>query len=89
MARTFVLYAAEQRSFLCPPSVGEWPDHFCGEPIGNCGPVQTVMNPFAAALYSLDGSGSGQGQVTLSGTSLIAMSRNYLTPGQPQRPVTP
>ena len=83
-----ILYAAEQRiDFLCPTSVpGTALIISVENQLGTADPVQTVMNPFAAALYSLDGSGSGQGQVTLSGTSLIAMSRNYLTPGQPAGP---
>jgi len=83
-----IVYAAQQRiDFLCPASA---PGTALSVSVENqsetADPVQTTMNAVAAGLYSLDGSGSGQGQVTLSGTSLMAMSRNYLTPGQPAEP---
>jgi uncharacterized protein (TIGR03437 family) len=44
------------------------------------------MYQTAPGLYSVDGTGAGQGLITLSGTSLLATSRDYLALGQPAEP---
>ena len=83
-----VVYASQTRiDFLCPASASGTALNITVENAsGTSAAVQTVMNPVAVGLYSLDGSGNNQGLVTLSGTSLVAMSRNYLTTGQPAEP---
>ncbi len=48
--------------------------------------VATTMQYSAPGLYSWDGSGQGQGLVTISGTSLLATSRTYQATGQPAEP---
>ena len=53
---------------------------------GIAGPVSTTMYPTSPGLYSLDGTGSGQGLVTLTGTSLLAEARDYLGLGRPAEP---
>jgi uncharacterized protein (TIGR03437 family) len=53
---------------------------------GTTNPVQTTMQPFALGVFSADGSGQGQGMVTLSGTPLLATARTYLNTGQPAEP---
>jgi uncharacterized protein (TIGR03437 family) len=44
------------------------------------------MYQTAPGLYSVDGSGTGQGLITLAGTTLLAASRDYLALGQPAVP---
>jgi hypothetical protein len=47
------------------------------------------MNIASPSILALDGSGSGQGEVFLSGTSLLATSRSYRNLGQPAQPGDP
>jgi uncharacterized protein (TIGR03437 family) len=53
---------------------------------GASDPVSTTMFAHSPGLYSLNGSGTGQGIITLAGTSLLATSRSYLALGQPAEP---
>ncbi|MBZ5724687.1 MAG: hypothetical protein LAP87_06785 [Acidobacteriia bacterium] len=84
-----LLYASPARvDFVCPVSApGTVVDVALETDAGTVtGPVETIMQTVAPALYSLDGSGSGQGMVTFSGTSLLVASRNCETNGQPAEP---
>ena len=50
---------------------------------GRASVLQTVMQPPTPAIFSRDRSGSGQGLVTFSVTSLLAASRTHEAIGQP------
>ncbi len=83
-----VLSAAWQRvDFVCPKlppgttlSVSVETDS------GSADPVQTVMQSAAPGVFATDGSGRGQGNVVLAGTTLLATSRTYQNLGQPAEP---
>jgi uncharacterized protein (TIGR03437 family) len=49
-------------------------------------PASTIMHATAPGVYSTDGAGTGQGLITLAGTSLLATSRDYQALGQPAEP---
>ena len=53
---------------------------------GTAGPLQTTMQTVTPGLFSVDGSGQGQGLASLSGTSLLATSRSYWNTGEPAEP---
>ncbi|HTX39978.1 MAG TPA: putative Ig domain-containing protein [Bryobacteraceae bacterium] len=46
-------------------------------------PLRTMVRPAAPGIFSLDGSGKGQGWVVDEGTGAVAVVRNYRVPGQP------
>jgi uncharacterized protein (TIGR03437 family) len=50
------------------------------------GAQSATMYQTAPGVYSVDGTGTGQGLITLTGTSLLATSRDYLALGQPAEP---
>ncbi|HTP87921.1 MAG TPA: putative Ig domain-containing protein [Candidatus Acidoferrales bacterium] len=83
-----VLYATAARlDFVCPTvDPGTTLSISVQAANGNTDPVQTTVQSLAPGLYSLDGSGQGQGLVTLSGTSLLAATRAYNVLGQPAEP---
>ena len=49
-------------------------------------PLQTTIHGATAALFSVDGTGAGQGMVALTGTKGVAMIRNREVAGQPAIP---
>ena len=53
---------------------------------GSSDPLNVRPTGMAPALFSADGSGGGQGLVYLTGTSLLATSRDYTALGQPAQP---
>jgi uncharacterized protein (TIGR03437 family) len=53
---------------------------------GKSDAVTGVTALAAPALFSIDGTGAGEGLVYLSGTSLMATSRDYRALGQPAQP---
>jgi uncharacterized protein (TIGR03437 family) len=83
-----VVYASTNRiDFVCPQTnPGTYLTVSAETEAGTAGPVSTMMYQETPGLYSLDGSGTGQGMVTLAGTSLLATGRTYLAQGQPAEP---
>ncbi|HXK02756.1 MAG TPA: putative Ig domain-containing protein [Verrucomicrobiae bacterium] len=83
-----VVYASTTRlDFLCPAlDPGTTLTIAVQTANGNTDPVQATMQALTPALYSFDGSGQGQGLVTLAGTSLLATTRAYNVLGQPAEP---
>jgi uncharacterized protein (TIGR03437 family) len=53
---------------------------------GTAGPITTTMQAIGPGVFSVDGSGTGQGLIYLAGTSTIAASRDYQGLGQPAEP---
>jgi len=55
---------------------------------GTAKPINTTARSAAPGIFSLDGSGTGQGWVTRegTGTNSVAMVRNYRVPAQPAMP---
>jgi uncharacterized protein (TIGR03437 family) len=83
-----VVYASATRvDFVCPETDPGTPLTVSAEnEAGVADPVSTTMYQTAPGLYSVDGTGTGQGLITLAGTSLLATSRTYLALGQPAEP---
>ena len=83
-----VLYASPTRiDFVCPGTAPETPLTISVEnTAGISDPASTTMHRATPGLYSFDGTGNGQGQITLTGTSLLATSRDYRALGQPAEP---
>jgi len=83
-----LVYASPTRiDFVCPQIDPGTPLTISAEnQAGSAGPVSTIVYQGTPGLYSLDGSGTGQGMVSLAGTSLLATSRDYLALGQPAQP---
>jgi len=83
-----VVYASATRvDFVCPGTdAGTALTVSAENGAGITGPQATAMYQTAPGLYSVDGTGAGQGLITLSGTSLLATSRDYLALGQPAEP---
>jgi uncharacterized protein (TIGR03437 family) len=83
-----VLYASPTRiDFVCPGTAPETPLTISVEnTAGISDPASTTMRRATPGLYSFDGTGNGQGQITLAGTSLLATSRDYRALGQPAEP---
>jgi uncharacterized protein (TIGR03437 family) len=83
-----VVYASATRvDFVCPGTdAGTAMTVSAENGAGITGPQSTTMYQTAPGLYSVDGTGTGQGLITLSGTSLLAASRDYLALGQPAEP---
>ncbi len=79
--------SATRVDFVCPRTdPGTVLTVFAETGAGIAGPVSTTMYPTSPGLYSLDGAGTGQGLVTLAGTSLLAEARDYLGLGRPAEP---
>jgi uncharacterized protein (TIGR03437 family) len=79
--------SATELTFLCPDltagadlQVVVQTDH------GSTAPVHIAEQSAAPAIFSVDGSGHGQGAVVLDGGDKLAMVRNYRFEGQPAAP---
>ncbi|HUI56980.1 MAG TPA: putative Ig domain-containing protein [Bryobacteraceae bacterium] len=83
-----VLYAsATMVSFLCPLSIpGSELTIIVETPEGLAQPVRTTTRDLALGIFSLDGSGAGQGMVMRPGATSLAMIRNYRYDAQPVEP---
>ena len=83
-----VVYASPTRvDFVCPVAPPGMRLAIAVEnEAGTTDPVSTSTYRTTPGLYSLDGTGSGQGLITLAGTSLLAASRDYRALGQPAEP---
>ena len=82
-----VVYASATRvDFLCPDPVSGGDLEISAQIDGTVSNVVQADQQATLGLYSADGSGQGQGMVTLSGTSLLATPRSYLNDGQPAEP---
>jgi uncharacterized protein (TIGR03437 family) len=77
----------ERVDFLCPDLAPGTPLSVSLESeAGVAEPLDTVMQDVAPGIFTVDGSGQGQGSVFLAGTSLLAISRNFRVSGQPAQP---
>jgi uncharacterized protein (TIGR03437 family) len=83
-----VVYASPTRvDFVCPDvAPGRTLMVSAENKAGIADPVSTVMYRTVLGIYSVDGTGIGQGAITLAGTSLLATSRDYRILGQPAEP---
>jgi uncharacterized protein (TIGR03437 family) len=83
-----VVYASPTRvDFVCPDTApGTRLTIAAEDEAGIADPVSTTMYQTTPGLYSIDGTGSGQGLITLAGTSVLAASRDYRALGQPAEP---
>jgi uncharacterized protein (TIGR03437 family) len=75
--------SAERIDFLCPEAQPGARLSISVETEDGRAAIQTMMQPPAPGILSRDRSGSGQGLVTFSGTSLLAASRTHEAVGQP------
>jgi uncharacterized protein (TIGR03437 family) len=74
----------ERIDFLCPKEQpGTKLSISLENEAGSAPAIETVMQPPTPGILARDHSGSGQGMVTFSGTSLLAASRTYESIGQP------
>jgi uncharacterized protein (TIGR03437 family) len=83
-----VVYASSTRvDFICPDTPpGTLLTISSDDDAGTTDPVSTTMYQATPGLYSFDGTGGGQGLITLAGTSVLAASRDYRALGQPAEP---
>jgi uncharacterized protein (TIGR03437 family) len=82
-----VLYASPNRvDFVCPAAVPGGELEISAQINGTAANVIRANQQATLGLFSGDSSGQGQGEVTLSGTSLLATPRSYLNDGQPAEP---
>jgi uncharacterized protein (TIGR03437 family) len=82
-----ILYASPTRvDILCPDAVPGLPIELVVRTAGSVSqPGETMQNVAAPGIFTADGSGSGQGLVTLAGESTLAMVPNYLFAADPAR----
>jgi uncharacterized protein (TIGR03437 family) len=80
-----LLSASEtELDILCPDSTpGSQLEIVVETDHGNAAPMHTELASATPGIFSLDGSGGGQGVVTLERTGEVAMVRNYATPSEP------
>ena len=80
-----ILSASEtELNILCPDAMpGSAVQMVVENGQGVADPVQTAARATAPGIFSLDGSGTGQGRILLQGTDLVAMVRNYQVAAQP------
>ena len=80
-----VLSASVERvDFLCPQLDPGTPLRISLESeTGASEPRDAIMEDVVPGVFTVDGSGEGQGSVFLSGTSLVTTVRNYQVSGQP------
>lgn len=80
--------AASKVDFLCPSNMPTGtPLEIVVETAAGAGePVRTAMQAASPAVLTLDGSGHGQGLVTISASGELAMNRNYHVMSQPAQP---
>jgi uncharacterized protein (TIGR03437 family) len=82
-----LVYASTTRvDFLCPEAASAETLEISAQIDGTASNVVHADQQATLGLYSTDGSGQGQGMVTLAGTSLLATPRSYLNAGQPAEP---
>jgi uncharacterized protein (TIGR03437 family) len=83
-----VVYASQRRiDFVCPAvDPGTILNISAETAVGTAGPITTTMQAMGPGVFSVDGSGTGQGLIYLAGTSTIATSRDYRGLGQPAEP---
>jgi uncharacterized protein (TIGR03437 family) len=83
-----VVYASATRvDFVCPEADPGTALMVSAEnEAGIADPISTAMFPSAPGLYSVDGTGTGQGLITVTNTSLLTAARDYLGLGQPVAP---
>jgi uncharacterized protein (TIGR03437 family) len=83
-----VLYADSTRvNFLCPQiGAGTVLEAVVETEAGKSEAVKTVMQQLSPGIFSLDGSGLGQGLVSLHGTPDVATVRDFRNAGQPSQP---
>jgi uncharacterized protein (TIGR03437 family) len=82
--RASVVYASARRiDFVCPALEPGNVAVSVENASGAAGPAPAVMAAIAPALFTLDGSGAGQGIVYLAGSSELAASRDDLALGEP------
>jgi uncharacterized protein (TIGR03437 family) len=75
---------ATELSILCPDTVaGSEMQLVVQTGHGTAEPLQTVVRSATPGIFSLDGTGAGQGLVLLPGASAVAMIRNPKVAGQP------
>ena len=74
-----ILYSSERRvDFLCPPAPPGTPLQIILQSAGEIAPtVETIEQAMAPGIFSVDGSGAGQGLVAHDDDSTLAMIRNY------------
>jgi len=73
--------------FLCPQaSVGTPLQVVVETGAGQSGPISAAMQDATPGIFTIDGSGQGQGMILFPGTSAVAMVRNPLVPGEPAQP---
>jgi uncharacterized protein (TIGR03437 family) len=79
--------SSTELDILCPDSVpGSELQFVVQTDHGVADPLRTTARSTAPGIFSLDGSGVGQGWVLLEGTNSAAMVRNYRVPAQPAIP---
>jgi uncharacterized protein (TIGR03437 family) len=72
---------------LCPDSIpGSELQFVVQTDHGMAEPIRTTARSAAPGIFSLDGTGAGQGWVLLEGTESVAMVRNYRLASQPAIP---
>lgn len=83
-----VVYVSRKRiEFVCPALDPGTSLVISAETVnGTADPITATMQAIGPGVFSLDGSGKGQGLIYLAGTSLIATSRDYRALGQPAEP---
>jgi uncharacterized protein (TIGR03437 family) len=76
--------SASELEILCPDALPGAPLQFVVETSrGMTRPLRAIAISAAPGIFSLDGSGGGQGFIVTSGAETIAMMRNYRVPAQP------
>lgn len=83
-----VLRASPRRvDFVCPELAPGTPISVSLEsPSGEARPLTAIMPEAAPGIFTVDGTGEGQGMVLFQGTSTVAMARNPRVLGQPAQP---
>jgi uncharacterized protein (TIGR03437 family) len=84
VAASILSASATELSILCPDSVpGSVLEMVVQTDRGISGPVRTTARTAAPGIFSVDGSGDGQGSVLLEDRPSLAMVRNYRLAAQP------
>jgi uncharacterized protein (TIGR03437 family) len=84
VAASILSASATELSILCPDSVpGSVLEMVVQTDRGIAGPVRTTARSAAPGIFSVDGSGDGQGSVLHEDRSSLAMVRNYRLAAQP------
>ncbi|MGE5570833.1 MAG: putative Ig domain-containing protein [Rhodospirillales bacterium] len=79
--------SAGQINFQCPQvQPGARLEFVVEGPFGFSEPVITSMLDASPGIFTIEGSGMGQGSILLAGTAEFAKERNFIAPGQPAWP---